>query len=104
MVVPLLLMSLFLSDKVSKMTIFKKPVIGTVTLSNLVASIIFLITGLMALGLTLTGRLSVDNMDGFTKIIIDTLGKVNNIAGNNFLNIFFAIAVVYFIYWVSKKV
>lgn len=105
MVVPLLLMSIFLSDKMPKMTILRKPVIGTVTLSNLIASVVFLITGVMALWLALTGRLSAANMDQFTKVITNSLSEVNSAVGGNWiLNIGFLIGIVLFIYWLAKKI
>jgi len=64
-----------------------------------------LITGLLALGLTVTGKLSAENMDVFTKTITNALNTVNVTLGNNiFLNILFVGALVYFIYWVSKKI
>ncbi len=113
MVVPLLLMAVFLSGKIPKMTFLRKPITTlnffgksyVVIASNAVASIIFLITGLLALGLTFTGRLSAENMDVFTKTITNALNSVNAVLGNNiFLNIIFVGALVYFIYWVSKRV
>lgn len=104
MVIPLLVISIFLSGKMSKMTLLRKPIIGTVTLSNLIASIVFLITGLAALGLTVTGRLSFENMDMFTKTITDTLNSANTYFGANpLLNIVFLIAVICLIYWALKK-
>src|SRR3989338_7231988 len=56
MVVPLLLIALFLSDKMPKFTFLRKPVLDlklfgktyVVIMSNLVAAIVFLITGLLA--------------------------------------------------------
>ncbi len=112
MVIPLLIISIFLSGRMSKMTLLRKPLIClnffgksyVVVVSNLVASIIFLITGLAALGLTITGRLSAENMDMFTKIITNTLNSVNGIFGANPLfNILFLIAIVSLIYWAIKK-
>lgn len=113
MVVPLLLMAVFLSDKLPKLAVLKKP-IGSfdlfgksyvITASNTIAASVFAITGVLALGLTTSGRLSLDNMDKFTKTITNTLSWVNNIAGNNILlNILFVIVLMLFIYWVSKKV
>ena len=113
MVVPLLLIAVFLSDKMPKMTILRRPITSinifgksyTVILSNVIASVVFLITGILALGLTATGKLSAENMDAFTKTITNALSSVNGMLGNNiFLNIIFVGALVYFIYWVSKKV
>jgi len=113
MVVPLLLIAVFLSDKMPKMTILRRPITiinffgssYTIILSNVIASVVFLITGALALGLTVTGRLSAENMDVFTKTITNALNSVNGILGNNiFLNILFVAGLIYFIYWVSKKV
>lgn len=112
MVIPLLIISIFLSGKMSNMTLLRKPLAGltffgktyVVVVSNLIASIVFLITGLVALGLTATDRLSAENMDIFTRTITDTLNSVNGTFGANpLLNIFFLIAVIYLIYWATKK-
>ncbi len=113
MVIPLLLIAIFLSGKMPKLALLRKPVMSinlfrksyVVILGNLIASIVFLITGFLALGLTVTGKLSAENMDVFTKTITGALNSVNAALGNNiFLNIIFVAALVYFIYWVSKKV
>lgn len=112
MVTPLLIMSLFLSDKMPKMIFLRRPIatfslLGqtyVVSLSNLIASTVFFVTGMMALWLTLTGRLSASNMDQFTKIITSSLEKVNSALGNNVLiNAVFLIGIIYFIYWVVKR-
>lgn len=113
MVVPLLLIAVFLSGKLPKVIFLKNPVTTlrvfgksyVVILGNLIASIIFLVTGFLALGLTVTGKLSAENMDEFSKTITNALNSVNGILGNNvFLNIIFVAGLIYFIYWVSKKV
>ena len=113
MVVPLLLIAVFLSDKMPKMTILRRPIMSinffgssyTIILSNVIASVVFLITGVLALGLTATGKLSAENMDVFTKTITGVLNSVNLSLGNNiFLNIFFVLGLIVFVYWVSKKV
>ncbi|MBI2314744.1 hypothetical protein HYU93_01665 [Candidatus Daviesbacteria bacterium] len=113
MVIPLLLISVFLSDKMPKLTILKKPLstidlfgkIYVISLSNLIASIVFLITGLLALGLTMTGKLSIENMDVFTKTITGALTNVNAAVGNNLiLNVVFVGLLIGFIYWIAKKV
>lgn len=112
MIIPLLVISIFLSGKMSKMTLLRKPLkeltlfgkTYVVVVSNLIASIVFLITGLAALGLTITGRLSAENMDLFTKTITNALNSVNGIFGTNpLLNVLFLIAVTSFIYWALKK-
>src|SRR3989304_2906146 len=64
MVVPLLLIAVFLSGRMPKMTILRRPITSInlfdksymVILSNVIASVVFLITGVVALGLTFTGR------------------------------------------------
>ncbi len=113
MVIPLLLIAVFLSEKMPKMAILRKPIMSfdlfgkpyMVMLSSAIASAIFLITGLLALGLTFSGQLSANNMDMFTETITGALNNVNSILGDNiFLNIFFVVILVYFVYWVSKKV
>lgn len=113
MLVPLLAMAVFLSGKMSKFTILRQA-LTTVTIlgktyvivvSNLIASLVFLMTGLLALGLTMTGKLSAENMDVFTKTITLALNSVNTALGNSLaLNILFAGVLIGFIYWVAKKV
>ncbi|MDP3973439.1 MAG: cytochrome c biogenesis protein CcdA [Candidatus Daviesbacteria bacterium] len=112
MVIPLLIISIFLSGKMSKMALLRKPFADlnffgktyVVVVSNLVASIVFLVTGLAALGLTVSGRLSAENMDIFTKTITNTLNNVNGIFGTNpLLNVLFLITVIALIYWAAKK-
>lgn len=113
MVTPLLLMSVFLGNKVSKLTVLRKPVVTlnlagksySIILSNLIASSIFVVTGVAALTLTAAGKLSADNMDQFTKVIQDAGNSINLVAGGSlFVNLIFIVAVILFIYWISKKV
>lgn len=113
MVVPLLLIAVFLSNKMPKVSFLRKPLFRVnlfgqtyyVSLSNLIASVIFFATGIIALGLTVTGNLSASNMDQFTKIITNTLSQVNYLVGSNILfNIIFALLVIFFLYWVSERV
>lgn len=113
MVVPLLLIAVLLSTQMPKMTFLRKPVMTfdllgktyVVVLANLLASVVFLITGAMALGLTMTGRLSIENMDGFTKTITGIIGSVNASVGNNLLvNILLVILLIFLIYKVAKKI
>ncbi|MBI2600076.1 hypothetical protein HYW43_04145 [Candidatus Daviesbacteria bacterium] len=93
MVTPLLLISLFLTDKMPKFTILRKPlttmaIFGKdypIILGNVVASIVFLITGLTALILLRLGGLSNEGMEGFTKFIQNTGNTVNQVLGNNLL-------------------
>lgn len=112
MIVPLLIISVFLSDKMPKMIFLKRPITSinlfgrtyTVVLSNLIASVIFFATGILALGLTLIGKLSSQNMDIFTKTITGVLNDVNMAFGNNiFINILFVLVLVFLVYKISKK-
>ena len=71
---------------------------------NIVASIVFFITGVTALFLLRTGQLSSEGMEGFTKFIQTTGGDVNQLLGNSiWLNVGFAAIVVLFIYLIAKK-
>ncbi|MBI2334556.1 hypothetical protein HYU96_02030 [Candidatus Daviesbacteria bacterium] len=104
MVTPLLLMSIFLEGKVNKLTILRRPVFGKIILSNLIASLVFLATGVTILYLSFTGRLSSSGMDSFTTAIQNVGGYVNEMIGQNLLiNILFLFLVGYFIYWIIKR-
>ncbi|MCL5435433.1 MAG: hypothetical protein M1405_03525 [Patescibacteria group bacterium] len=112
MVTPLLLMSLFLNGKVDKMQFLRKPV-GKIKIlgrtyyimtSNLIASMIFFLTGFLTLGLNYQGKLSMAKSEVFGKMIQNAGGYVNQYVGNNLLlNIAFLIAIILFVYYVSKK-
>ncbi len=112
MVTPLLLISLFLNDKMPKFNVLRRPV-ATVTifgrytpliLSNLIGSTVFFITGVLILVLSYKGSLSGQNMEVFTKTIQNTAEWVNTLVGNNLaLNIVFLIAILIFIYKIVKK-
>ncbi len=112
MVLPLILIAVFLSDKINKIAVLKKT-IGSLNLfgksyflttSNTIASLTFAITGFLALFLATSGKLSLSNMDQFTKAIINASSWANNFSGNNILlNVAFVILVILFIYWVLKK-
>lgn len=113
MVTPLLLISLFLNDKMPKFSILRKPV-TTITifgrytpiiLSNVIGGVVFFITGVLILVLSYKGSLSSENMEVFTKAITSTADRVNSIVGNNLtLNIIFIVAIIFFIYKISKKI
>ncbi len=112
MVMPLLLISLFLSGKVEKLLILRKPVFTfqflgkkrTLLLSNVIAGSIFLITGIVTLFLTYTGRLSMGNSEMFAKII-QQAGEYTNqyVGGNLLLNIAFFGFILFVLYKVLKK-
>lgn len=113
MVTPLLLISVFLQGKMPGVKFLRKSLFEVRILnknyyilsSNLIASIIFLITGILILVLTFTGRLAMDNIQGFTKMIQDANLFVNGLFGNSLIvNIIFGIAILCLLYWISKKV
>lgn len=113
MVTPLLLISLFLTDKMTKLTLLRKP-LGEVNIfgrsypiifSNLIASAIFLITGVLTLTLTLTGKLSMENMKDLTQIIINTGNQANNLTqGSVILQIILILLLGIFLWKVFKKI
>lgn len=104
MVTPLLLMSIFLENKIQKLSVLRRPIWGGLVLSNVIAGAVFLITGILTLYLVWSGNLSGEGMESFTKIIQNAGGYVNQMMGNNFLiNILFLILVGYFIYWLIKR-
>lgn len=113
MVVPLLLISIFLADKVNKLQVIKKKittikVLGKeyiVTVSNFIAFLIFFIAGVFTLVLTLKGQLSVVKSESFAKIIQNAGETTNQYVGNNpVVNIIFIIFIILLIYKISKKI
>lgn len=112
MVTPLLLISLFLNDKMPKFNALRRPV-ATITvfgrytpliLSNLIGSIVFFVTGILILILSYKGSLSGENMEVFTKTITSSAEMVNSFVGNNLIvNIAFILAVIFFLYKIVKK-
>lgn len=112
MVTPLLLISLFLDNKMPKVELLRKPIgrfrlLGReypVLLGNLVASIVFLVTGVLALYLTLTGKLSEAGMEGFTNMIKGVGVWVDSLVGGNiWANGAFLVFLAIFIYILRKK-
>ena len=53
----------------------------TVIVSNLIASIIFFLTGILIIYLKSIGRLGMEDTEGFTKMITNASGYVNPICG-----------------------
>lgn len=113
MVTPLLIISAFLDGKIQKFGILRKclfeiEILGKkygVLTSNLIASIVFFITGLMIIVLTLQGKLAMGSLEGFTKMIQNAALKVDGYIGQNFiLNLIFIAVVAAFFYWIAKKV
>ena len=113
MVVPLLLISVFLSDKINKLQVIKRKVgslkiMGrefVVTFNNLIAFLIFFIAGVFTLVLTLKGQLSMAKSEEFAKIIQNAGGIVNQyVGGNIILNILFLILLIIGAFYISKKI
>lgn len=113
MVTPLLLISLFLNGRVDKVQFLRKPV-GRINLlgktyvimtSNLIASMIFFLTGILTLALNYQGKLSMAKSEGFAQMIQNAGGYVNQYMGNNLtLNVIFIILLIGFVYYFSKKI
>lgn len=113
MVTPLLLISMFLNDRMPKFTILRRPV-ATVTifgrftpliLSNLIGSAVFFVTGVLILVLSYKGALSGENMEVFTKTITNSATAVNSFVGNGLaLNLIFLVVIILFLYWIAKKI
>lgn len=112
MITPLFLISLFLTNKMPKFTLLRKPLyelkfvgrVYPILLGNLIAGIIFLITGITSLTLLSMGKLSSENMEVFTKTIQNSGGYVNQLFGNSpIFNLGFVIFIVLFIFLIVKK-
>lgn len=112
MVTPLLLISIFLSGKMPKASVLKKHLFEinllgknySIILNNLIAALIFFVTGWLILILSLSGRLSMGNLDSFTKVIQNTAGAITNVLGNNFLlNFIFVVLVILGLVWITRK-
>lgn len=112
MVFPLLIISMFLSGKAEKFMILRKPIFQfnflgkerIVIFSNFLASLIFAATGVLILSLKATGRLSMANLEGFTKTITNAGNLVNQYTeGNTAYNILFILFLGIFIYYLIKK-
>lgn len=113
MVAPLLLISVFLSGKLTKLTILRRPIYVikifgkeyVLFLSNVIASFIFFITGFFTLLLVSTGRLSMVRSENFAKFIQKVGEIVDQYAGQNLLvNIIFLIFLIFILYKLVKKI
>lgn len=113
MVMPLLFIAAFLSGKISGFAILRKPVTSfyflgkerLVIMSNLIASIIFAVTGILIIYLNATGRLGMGDVQAFTKIITNASSYVNQyVGGNILLNLGFVGLIGFIFYKISKKI
>lgn len=112
MITPLFLISLFLTNRMPKFTLLRKPLFAIrvwgkeypILPGNLIAAVIFLITGIASLTLLSMGRLSNEGMEVFTRTIQNAGGYVNQLFGNSpILNLGFVIFVILFIFLIIKK-
>ena len=113
MVAPLLVISVFLDGKMPGIRFLRKCLFtiklfgkeyGILT-SNLIAAVVFFFTGWLIFILTLQGRLAMDSLDYFTKMIQDSARIVDSYVGNNpIINALFIIAILAFLYWIGKSI
>ena len=113
MVTPLLLISIFLSGKMPKTVVLRRPIGNlkifnkeyVIILSNAVASAIFFVAGTLTLLLNSQGKLSMAQSEQVSKMIQNVGGSVNSaVGGNVVLNVIFIGLVAIFVYIISKKV
>lgn len=113
MVIPLLIIAVFLSGKMSKFMILRKHVLTfsflgkerLVTVSSLIASIVFFFTGVLIIYLKTIGKLGMEDTEGFATMITHATGYVNQFVGNNLLiNVLFVTLIGFFLYKVAKRV
>ena len=113
MIMPLLFIAVFLSGKINKFSLLRKPLLNfmflgkerIVTLSNFTASVIFAFTGIMILYLKAIGRLGMGDISGFTKMITNASSFVNQYVGGNLvLNLVFVTILAFVLYKISKKI
>lgn len=113
MITPLLLISLVLNGKVDKVQFLRKPagklkILGRtyyIMTSNLIASMIFFLTGLLTLVLNYKGLLSMAKSETFAKMIQNAGGYVNQyVGGNLLLNIVFLMLLIFGAFYVSRKI
>ena len=113
MVMPLLFIAAFLSGKVSGFTVLRKPVgsfkfLGkdrVIIVSNLIASLIFAITGVLIIVLNAAGKLGMTDAKGFTKVITNASSFVDQyVGGNILLNLGFVVLIGFIFYKIAKKI
>lgn len=113
MVFPLLIISVFLGGKTDKFLILRKPILSfnflgkerTLIVSSFIASVIFALTGILIFYLKAIGKLSMGNLDNFTKMITNTGNYVNQYTqGSIVYNLLFILLLGLFIYYLIKKI
>ena len=112
MVMPLLFTAVFLSGKMTKFMFLRKKVFSfqflgkerIVIVSNLIASLIFFFTGVLILYLKSIGKLGKEDTEGFTKMITNASGYVNQFVGGNLiLNVIFVLGLIFVLYKIAKR-
>ncbi len=112
MVTPLLVISLFLSGRMPKAAVLRRP-LGSfkffgkeypIIMNNIISFLLFFTIGILTLILTLSGRLSQTDMDKTAKTI-GGIGEVVNkaVGGNLLFNFIFLIIVGFLIYRLAKE-
>jgi len=113
MVFPLLLISLFLAGRIEKFAVLRKPLFDlslfgrkyAVLVGNLIASIVFFLTGSLVLILVAQGKLSMARSEGFARTIQHTGEIVNSYFGRNpLIDILLVLVIIYLIYEITKKI
>lgn len=113
MVTPLLLISVFLDGKmpgvkILRRCLFKVRLFGkeyAVLTSNLIASIVFFLTGWLIFILTIQGKLAMGSLEKYTKMIQSAALAVDGYIGENKIyNTLFVLFVLYFLYWIAKRI
>lgn len=112
MVLPLLIIAVFLSGRIAKFAVLRKPVMDfrfmgkyrVVTVSSLMASIIFFLAGVLIIYLKAIGKLSMESTEGFTKTITNAGNYANQFVGNGIIpNILLVLGIIVFLYFIKKK-
>lgn len=112
MVTPLLIIALFLSGKMQGFSILRRELFSlrllgkerNVMVSNALASSIFFLTGTLILYLKVTGRLSMGDIEGFTKIITGAGNSAQQFIGYSLVaNVIFLLLVLGFLFIIFKK-
>ncbi|MBI2420907.1 MAG: hypothetical protein HYV38_02375 [Candidatus Levybacteria bacterium] len=112
MVLPLLIIAVFLSGRISRFAVLRKQIMDfkflgkerIVTVSSLLASSIFFLAGILIIYLKAMGRLSMDSSEGFSKTITNAGNYANQIFGNGLLpNVILIVVLLIFFYIIRRK-